>query len=109
MIYLATPYSAAPATNYIAAMREAAYWMQEGFLVFSPIVHWHLPARACGLPGDADFWWGYNVSMLELATELWVITLPGWDTSKGVQMEIDWWTRERFERDLKYIKPKAQH
>lgn len=91
MIYLASPYSDAdPAVEqarFDAVCRAAAVLMRRGLLIFSPIAHSH-PIARFGLPTDWSFWQRYDSAMLTKCDELWVLTLPGWDRSVGVQAEV---------------------
>lgn len=90
--YLASPYTDPDpqlrTARYEAACAAAAAMMCEGALVFSPIAHGH-PLAACGLPVEFGFWRRHCLSFLESwATELCVLTLPGWERSAGVGVEI---------------------
>lgn len=91
--YLASPYTAPDpqlrAARYEVACAAAAAMLREGFLVFSPIAHSH-PLAAYDLPVEFDFWRRHCLSFLDYwATELCVLTLPGWKESVGVAAEID--------------------
>lgn len=92
MIYLASPYTHNDPTieehRYEAIARFTVAKLTEGYCIYSPIVHCHILARTYGLPAKFDFWMQYNFRMLRLAQSLWVVRLPGWDISKGVQAEI---------------------
>jgi hypothetical protein len=57
--------------------------------IYSPIVHCHALAIEHDLPKDFQFWQDYNFSILAKASQLWVLTLDGWDVSKGVLAEIE--------------------
>jgi hypothetical protein len=100
VIYLAAPYSTGlspevPASEAMAARaarinRAAARLMLAGAPVYSPISHGvsiepHLPEQAAA---DHDLWMGHCYQMLRHARELWVLQLPGWRKSRGVQLEI---------------------
>ena len=92
-IYLASPYSAESAAvrqqRYEAVCAAAARMLAEGKIVFSPIAHSHPIAVAHDLPGDFAFWQRQCLSYLDAwATELWVLTLEGWEESCGVRAEI---------------------
>lgn len=89
MFYLASPYSADPESLHAEALRATARLIAEGHVIFSPIVHCHPLAQAAELPRDFLFWKHYNFGMLRNASELWVLTLPGWNTSRGVAGEIE--------------------
>ena len=94
-IYLASPYSHPSAAvrewRYTCALRAAAILMEiQCVAVFSPIAHSHpiaahLPER---LLMDHDFWMAQDLPMLSAATEMRVLTIPGWEDSKGVLREI---------------------
>ena len=45
-------------------------------------------AAAGGLRTDAAAWIEFNSGMLRLAEAVFVYRLPGWETSKGVKIEI---------------------
>jgi hypothetical protein len=87
--YLASPYSGNEQENYEAAAKFTAERMAQGHVIFSPIVHCHQIAIDYNLPGDFNFWQNYNFAMLDIADELMVLKLPGWERSKGVAGEID--------------------
>ena len=87
-IYVASPYSGNELANYEATVKFVADSMQEGYIIFSPIVHCHQIAVDYNLPGDFKFWQRYSYEMLAAAGRLWVLQLPGWEESKGVQAEI---------------------
>lgn len=92
MIYLASPYSSIDPQimeeRYLHVARETARLLNEHQIIYSPIVHCHELAKLFDLPHDFDFWQHYNLGMINAAKELWVLPLPGWDISKGVQAEI---------------------
>ncbi len=92
-IYLASPYTSLDETQRICRYGQAclmtAQLLREGHLVFSPIVHSH-PLAGYGLPVEFEFWQRYCLSFLDAwATELWVLTLRGWENSRGVNAEIE--------------------
>lgn len=95
MIYLASPYSSPDpgimSERYTKTMIVTAGMLGERQWVFSPIVHCHEMARRLSMPADFEFWREYNYHMLELADEMLILTLPGWEASKGVWAEALWW------------------
>jgi len=97
MIYLASPYThvnpAVREWRAEEAARYAAGFAAEGHLLFCPISHTH-PWTKYGLPTDWDFWERLDTPFLQLATQLWVLQLPGWDESHGVREEM-WIMRQR--------------
>lgn len=100
-IYLACPYSHTLAHvrtyRYGIATDVAGHLFAAGHAVFSPITHCHPIAELHILPGNFAFWRAYDLSFVDLwATEMMVLTLPGWEESIGVQEEI----RRAWERGL---------
>ena len=91
MIYLASPYShpdsATREQRFVAACRAAAMLIRSGQAVFSPVVHSH-PLVAFGLPTDWLFWERCDRQFLERCDEIALLTLPGWETSIGMQAEV---------------------
>ena len=75
--------------------------MSEGRVIFSPIAHSHSVAEFCDLPGTWEFWGKIDKVMLRGAKELWVLTLPGWDTSTGVQAETKW--AQKYGLKIRYV------
>ena len=108
MIYLASPYSHPDAqvreARFHAACRRTAEMTRAGQLVYSPIVHSH-PLAALGLPNDWPFWAEHNRAMLERCDALAVLTLPGWEESRGVAAEVEIATALRL--PVRYDEPGA--
>ena len=88
MIYLASPYTESPNTNYELAAKLTAELLIQGHTVYSPIAHCHHLAVKYDMPKSFDFWQTYNFAMLSKASELWVAIFPGWARSRGVMAEI---------------------
>jgi len=91
VIYLASPYShpdpAVREQRFDTACAAAALLLRDGYLVFSPIAHSH-PLTRFGLPLDWEFWERFDRQHLERCSELIVLMLPGWTSSRGVLAEI---------------------
>lgn len=99
MIYIASPYSAAKelevntrkaleAKRFQEALKFVYALTKQGYVAFSPIVYYHPIALMGGMQTDADFWWGVNSYYLRKSESMFVLHLPGWDQSKGVQLEM---------------------
>ena len=93
-IYLACPYSH-PVQNvrnkrFIDANFQAAELMSEGHIVFSPISHSHPVAKTGMLDAlDLDFWLKQDLSFIEWCDSVYVMTIDGWSSSKGIQAEVE--------------------
>lgn len=99
MIYLAGPYTDQdPETvedRALIHIRTASLIIEQGYMCFSPIAHSHvLWAASNDLPKDAGFWGRYNEVWLSACKHLVVITLNGWEESKGTRMEMLFARRE---------------
>lgn len=91
MLYLASPYTSEDQDEqrmrYHQACRAAAKLMEQGHVVFSPIAHSHGIARFIE-NHDHNFWMEQDLPFLEHADRLIVLTLPGWEKSRGIKQEI---------------------
>ena len=88
-IYLATPYSH-PEPKVMEARRlvTAAYaadLANRGQKAFAPIVYSHALVAAGAQP---DSWYAYDLFFLEKAAAMTLLTLPGWEESQGLLLEI---------------------
>ena len=93
--YLASPYTTpdndkvTEASRYYYACKAAATLMQQGHTVFSPIAHSHRIARF--IPGHShDFWMAQDLPFLDFADKVVVLTLIGWEESRGIKAEIEY-------------------
>ena len=93
MIYLASPYSHPnPLVQEIRFQQvswAAAKLIEAGNLVFGPISHSH-PITKYGGNGSWEYWEKFDRIMFDACDVLWVLTLDGWDESKGVGFEMAW-------------------
>lgn len=105
MIYLAAPYS----SDSQELVKDRMYCVNlafanlsyKGKIVFSVLSMTHTAATKHGLPGDAVYWTKVNFQFLKNCSELYVLCLPGWAQSKGVQREIKW--AKQFHIPITYI------
>lgn len=93
MIFLASPFSHSNKDieyeRYEAALGCAAALIDKFKLpIFSPIVHCYPMSRDYDMPKDAKFWRKYNTAFLRKADALYVLTIDGWQESKGVKREV---------------------
>ena len=91
LIYLASPYShdnpRIREQRFNEVCKAAAVLMQQGLFVFSPIAHSH-PIAQYGLPTNFEYWQKYNDAWMECCSKLFILTIGGWTTSKGIAGEI---------------------
>ena len=94
MIYIASPYTSPDPSvmedRYQKVRCFTAEGLRVGLVLFSPIVHCHPLAAAHNLPKDFAFWQTYSLAMIDLAKMVLVLQLPGHETSRGVQDEIQY-------------------
>lgn len=92
MIYLAIPYTHNLKSMEIArfdiANMVASDLMKQGCQVFSPISHSHPIRMEGGLPGTWEYWEKHCRKILSICDKMFVVCIPGWEDSKGVQAEI---------------------
>lgn len=93
LVYLASPYSSpdkALQEYRFVAVAIAAGWVMNNYpdlKFFSPITHTHPIAMHCKLPGHWEFWATYDQCMLSRCDEFWVLAIPGFKESTGVNAE----------------------
>ncbi len=90
--YLACPYAhsdRAVMEKRVQAATETAYtFFQRGISIFSPLTH-NSPLVNMGIGnGWEGKWEGFDLGMLGRAQKLYILTLPGWEDSRGVAEEI---------------------
>jgi Domain of unknown function (DUF1937) len=92
VIYLASPYTQSDAavreSRFHAACSATASLMRAGLHVYSPIVHSN-PLVHYGRPVAWEFWQEHDCEHLRRSESLVVLTIDGWNTSRGVRAEID--------------------
>lgn len=104
LIYLATPYTCLGRKSAAVCARiegerfrivtEVSILMfKRGLIVYSPITQSHTQKQIAegmgmSLAGDFSFWSEFDLSILYFCTDLYVLKIPGWDTSDGVQGEV---------------------
>ncbi len=93
MIYLATPYShpdhSTMIRRYETVNRVCAELLSQGKFVYSPITHNHPLAELKELPRGWDYWSKFDRRMLQCCNKVVVLRQEGWETSIGVQAEVN--------------------
>jgi len=109
MIYLASPYISQEQTahhiRYHHACRSAAKLIEQGHVVFSPIAHSHGIARFIK-EHDHDFWMNQDLPFLKYADKIVVLTLPGWEKSRGIKEEIEFANKNGI--PVEYMEPENE-
>lgn len=92
LIYLASPYNHAymkmRQLRFEMARDVIAILMNQGKVIYSPIVHNHPIAIAHDLPRDFNYWSKFDFVMLSKCDALYVLCIEGWQQSVGVTAEI---------------------
>lgn len=69
------------------ATKAAHALFKKGISVFSPLTHNH-PIAESGVGTGWDKWEGFDLGMVSRAQKLYVLTIPGWEASFGIQAEM---------------------
>lgn len=93
LVYLAGPYSSKSwelvKIRALVHIKIAAMLIAEGYMCFSPIAHSHpIWLAESDLPSEAGFWGRYNQEWLRCCKHLIVVTMTGWEESKGTRLEM---------------------
>jgi len=107
-VYLASPYTAdsmlVRETRFIHNIHASAYLINTlKQHVFSPVVHCHPIVFRYELPQEWEFWSQYDEIMISNADELWVLCLPGYTNSMGVQTELK--IAKKLGKRVRYLIP----
>jgi len=107
LTYLACPYTSPSRLERCRRYTEvtdafAALTKEKGWAIFSPITSSH-PLHERGLDGDWRFWRRIDTAYLRVSKRMVVLTLPGWESSVGVQAEIK--IAKKFKIPVFYMHP----
>lgn len=107
LVYLASPYTTPSLveehTRWVNTCIAAAELINQGYMVFSPIAHTH-PIKIYGdLEGHWEMWKEYDERMITNCDSLFVLTIEGWDKSKGVAEEVKF--AQRLGKPIYYVNP----
>lgn len=103
--YLATPYSHISSEirkeRFEKVSMVAAQLFNQGIICFSPISHSHpIALNGCGM--DWDTWEDFDIQMMDVCKELFILMLPGWEASLGVRKEYQYMRKQG--RGVRFIK-----
>jgi hypothetical protein len=108
IVYLACPYTdpnpAVRLGRYKLATRAAAYIATHGYVVYSPITMTHPMDIIMGgmtKKPNSNYWYEFDEAFMEVCTRMIVLMIDGWESSKGVKREIDFFDRKR--RQIIYL------
>lgn len=91
--YVCTPYTKYPAgidKAFDHACIVSAKLIRLGFKVFCPIAHTHPIAQYGFDPKDGALWLEQDKPVFDRAEGVVVAMMDGWETSAGIQQEIEW-------------------
>ena len=107
LIYLASPYSH---PNYDVrevrckqVQRVCAELARRSIHVIAPIAHWAPIAQDHNLPYEYEFWQELDRKMIRACDEIWVLTLDGWQDSRGITYELR--IAREFDKPVKLMDP----
>ena len=91
-IYLASPYTSTDkflrADRYRAAVKATEALMDAGEVVFCPVAYGHSFEQKVRRNFPHEYWMRWSRAMLASASRLYVLTVAGWASSKGVEIEV---------------------
>jgi len=91
--YVGTPYSKYPLGLEMAFQHSSMLigdLLRKGVTGYSPIVHTHPVAIYSEIdPYSHEIWMPFDKKMMEVTGGMLVAMMDGWETSKGIGMEID--------------------
>jgi len=93
MIYLASPYyhkdPGIRRERLRAVTKKAAQIQLSSKNVYSPMTHnYPIFVRMRGKGSGWETWKHHDLEMLSFCSELFVLTLPGWEKSEGIKEEM---------------------
>ncbi|MBI2790930.1 MAG: DUF1937 family protein [Gammaproteobacteria bacterium] len=107
LIYLACPYSHPDSRmvqlRYAVSAQVACQLVKEGLMIFAASMHNALLATMAGISDQFADWKEYNHLMIERSDKLMVITMEGWEQSKGVQDQIQY--AKSLNKPIEMIEP----
>lgn len=93
LYYLASPYTATQKElredRFNMVTKVSAQLVEQGFHVYSPIMHCHPMTRYADLPTDWEYWKIYCRKMLQGCSGFIALAIPGWYGSVGMNAELE--------------------
>ena len=107
MIYLASPYTHGDPwieeARVTATAVIASHFIEQGFPIFAPTLHGHFIEQESMTELKYSKWLEHGAQFLRIATELWVMDLPGWNKSSGIDFELHQWRVLGKETSVKMV------
>lgn len=109
LVYLASPLTHPDAEvrlqRSISVARATGWFMnnRRDVFFFSPVAYGHLIAAECTLPYEWQFWAQIDECMLSRCEEIWVLCIPGFKKSTGVNAERE--IAKRNDIPCKFVVP----
>ncbi len=107
LAYLACPYKhhdpKVMSERHAHVNQVLYHLMKKGIHAFSPLTH-NIPVIQLGLNYSwEDYWQDFDLGMLSRSSKLYVLKLPGWETSRGVTAEIA--KAKELNLPIEYLEP----
>lgn len=109
LVYLASPYTHSDKTVEERRYRDVLEaWIaltstHIDLFFFSPILHSHPLTVHGGVPGNWEFWAGFDHALISKSDEVWILCLPGFEKSVGVNAEKK--LAQSWNMPIRYVNP----
>lgn len=110
VVYLAAPYShednKVREERYKTVTSVAADLVSKGKTVFSPLTMTHaidVVLQSRGMLLDSEFWVDFDRPFMEMCSEIVVLKLDGWESSRGIANEIEFFKSKN--RPVHFLNP----
>lgn len=107
LTYLACPYTdpnpKIMQLRYAVNAQVAADLFKEGIMVFAASMHNAFIEEIANLKDRFSTWQAFNHLMIERSDRVLVVTLDGWEQSKGVQDQIQY--AKKLNKNVELIEP----
>jgi nucleoside 2-deoxyribosyltransferase len=94
MLYICSPYThpdeSVRASRVVAVAHATAALIRMGYLAYSPILHTVPMVDHCGIGATWEAWADYDHAFIDRCRLVIVLTIDGWNQSKGVAAEIQY-------------------
>ncbi len=107
-VYLAGPYThpdpLVREIRFLESCRATAYVINKLRInAFGTMVHSHPLVTRYPMPAEWEFWADYDTAMVGKALEVWVLCIPGYTNSMGVQTEVK--LARKLEKPVRWMIP----